>query len=72
MKTLSFSLIALVLGFTSFQMHSQSKTAESPGATLIQLKAGNEALILRQAATLEVLKTLEAESNQLRIVSKRG
>ncbi len=72
MKTPYILLIALFLGATSLRIHSQSKPSVSAGAALIQIKVANESLISRQAATLEVLKAMEADSNQLRIVAKRG
>ncbi|MEO7933848.1 MAG: hypothetical protein ABIT76_11890 [Chthoniobacterales bacterium] len=72
MKPIYLILTTLFLGATSLRIHSQSKPSESAGAALIQIKAANESLITRQAATLEVLKAMEADSNQLRIVAKRG
>ena len=72
MKTLYVLLTVAVLGATSTKIHSQSKPAESAGAALIQIKAANEALIARQAATLEVLKAMQEDANQMRIVAKRG
>ena len=72
MKTLYVLLTVAVLGATSAKIHSQSKPAESAGAALIQIKAANEALIARQAATLEILKAMQEDANQMRIVAKRG
>ena len=72
MKTLYILLTVAVLGATSAKIHSQNKPVQSSGAVLIQIKAANEALIARQTATLEVLKALQEDANQMRIVSKRG
>lgn len=72
MKTTYIVIFAVLCGAASIQLHSQSKPTESSGAILLQLKASNEALLIRQAATLEILKAMQVDSNQLRIVSKRG
>ncbi len=72
MKNTYILFIALFLGATSLRIHSQSKPSANAGAALIQIKTANESLIARQTATLEVLKAMEADSNQLRIVAKRG
>lgn len=72
MKKIYLMLIAVFLGATSLRIHSQSKPAENPGVVLLQIKAANEALLARQAATLEVLKAMGTDSNQIRIVAKRG
>ena len=73
MKKLSYAFLALTfLGITSIRLQSQVKPAPSSGALLLQIKAANDAMLTRQTATLEVLKAMEADTNQLRIVAKRG
>ncbi len=71
MKTLSLFLVASILGFSAVRIHSQAAPAATAGAALLQMKTANEDLIARQAATLQLLKTMEADSNQMRIVAKR-
>ena len=72
MKTIYLAGLLLFFGAASLQLHSQNTPAQSPAGALIQIKSANEALLIRQTATLEALQKMETESNQLRIFAKRG
>ena len=71
MKTTYLYLVTAILAVTSVGIHSQSKPAPNSGTALIQIKAANESLITRQTATLAVLKVMETDSDQMRIIAKR-
>ena len=72
MKIHHVLLAVALLAAASLRLHSQSKTGENSGAVLLKIKETNNAILVRQAATLETLKNIQVESKQLRIVSKRG
>jgi hypothetical protein len=71
MKTIYIFTIAVALTGGAMRMQSQNKPTVSAGAMLLQMRAANANLLERQTATLEVLKGLAAESDQMRIVAKR-
>lgn len=71
MKTVYLLLVITALGATSVRIHSQNKPAPGSGVDLIQIKTSNESLITRQTATLALLKVMETDSNQMRIIAKR-
>ncbi len=55
------------------QVHSQGVAGPKSALQQLQaLKAQNVALLTKQAATLQQLDTLQKESAQLKIFSKRG
>lgn len=72
MKIAAIAFLVITVGLSSFQLRSQTPAPATSGAILVQMKASNDALIARQKATLEVLKAMELDSNNLRIVAKRG
>jgi hypothetical protein len=71
MKTIIFPL--LVVSATSvLTLYSQTAAAPDLTAALLKTKASNQALIERQAKTLEKLDALKQAAEQLKIFSKRG
>ncbi len=72
MKITATAFLIILLGLSSIRLHSQTAAPANSGAILLQMKAANDALIARQKASLEVLKAMEVDSNNIRIVAKRG
>lgn len=72
MKIAASAFLVLLIGLSSMQLRSQTTPPATSGAILLQLKSSNDALIARQKATLEILKAMELDSNNIRIVAKRG
>lgn len=72
MKLAATLLTLLIFSASAVKLQSQAQPRASAGLLLLQVKTSNEALITRQKATLEILKQMETDSNQMRIVAKRG
>ena len=54
------------------QPGSSAATAEAALKTLLQMKAANEEILRKQAATLLQLEEMEKAAEQIKIYSKRG